>query len=572
MGPTSLWFGSSERPLFARLYVPEDAQARGGIVLCPPFGLEGVCAGRTYRILADRLRERGFAVLRIDYDGTGDSAGSDVDPDRVAAWIDSVRKAANFMRSCGTAKVAIVGMRFGATVAAAAAGDCDLDSLVLWDPCVSGRSFLREQRALFAMKFAIESRDESGQQGSVEALGAMYWADTVRDMDKLAVDSFQGELARRVLLLTRPERRPNRAMTNRLSMPQVEWIDASGQQELIGVEPFEARVPTESVGAIAEWLSSVTGSDSSSFSVAPSDRVMVESSSDPDNPVIERIVSISDVGLFGILTQPQLGNSAATVVLLNAGLIDHVGPSRLWVSLARSWAKAGVSVLRVDLSGIGDSPVREGQDYDVPYPVEVFEDLELITHAVSPDDPSNVVLAGLCSGAYHAVEGGLTMDVRGICALNPIITPKPSEIDGKDAVARAAQPDPRRQATATRKAWVRNLPAHDLLWAVVNRLPEPAWWFIDRLGVETPPARSFEKLVERGVDTYVVCGDREIKAIRRGQGARMRRVQSSGNFHLERVPGHDHELFGYDVRQMVEAMVTRHVVSHFAPSTGRQIL
>lgn len=566
------WFGPPDRPLFAKLYVPDDTQTRGAVVLCPAFGLEGICAGRTYRVLAKKLCRRGFVVMRIDYDGTGDSAGSEADPRRVDSWIDSVRRAVDYLRSCGSAKVSVVGMRFGATVAAAAAPDCGLDALVLWDPCVDGRSFLREQRALFAMKFGSRPDGESSASRSGEALGVMYWGETVADMERVAVNSVHGDLARRVLVLTRPERRTNPSMRQRLSMPHVDWGHASGQNELIGVEPFEARVPSKSVDTISEWLSSVIDPGTCRVSVALSGRATVESASGQDREVVETIVSIGDVGLFGILAQPPQIASGVTMVLLNAGLIDHVGPSRLWVTLSRRWAKAGLSVLRVDLSGIGDSPARPGQAIDVPYPREVFEDLELITHAVSPTDPSDIVLAGLCSGAYHAVEGALTMDVRGICALNPILAPKPSEIDDRGATLRGAMPDSRRQANATRKAWVRKLPAHDLLWAVVNRLPEPAWWLIDLVGVDTPPVRSFEKLVERGVDTFVLCGDREIKDIRRGQNGRLRRLQRSSVFHLQKVPGTDHELFGYEIRQKVEAMVTTHVLDHFAPATQRQSL
>ena len=87
--------------MFARWYIPEDGSARGGIVLCPPFGLEAQAAGRAYRVLAVRLESEGFAVLHIDYDGTGDSAGSEEDPGRVEAWQGSVHAAVDLLRSAG---------------------------------------------------------------------------------------------------------------------------------------------------------------------------------------------------------------------------------------------------------------------------------------------------------------------------------------------------------------------------------------------------------------------------------------------------------------------------------------
>ena len=38
---------------------------------------------------------------------------------------------------------------------------------------------------------------------------------------------------------------------------------------------------------------------------------------------------------------------------------------------------------------------------------------------MQPQDPANVVLIGLCSGAYLAVEGVLAFGARGACLLNP---------------------------------------------------------------------------------------------------------------------------------------------------------
>src|SRR5882757_5126910 len=64
------------RPLFAWHHAPPSALRRGaGIVLCPPLGYEYMSAYPTMRILAERLAALGFDALRVDYDGTGNSAG-----------------------------------------------------------------------------------------------------------------------------------------------------------------------------------------------------------------------------------------------------------------------------------------------------------------------------------------------------------------------------------------------------------------------------------------------------------------------------------------------------------------
>ena len=70
---------------FGWLHLPEGAPRETGVVLCAPFGCEWLWAHRMYRRLASALEAQGFAVLRFDYEGTGDSRGSDEDPGRVAA-------------------------------------------------------------------------------------------------------------------------------------------------------------------------------------------------------------------------------------------------------------------------------------------------------------------------------------------------------------------------------------------------------------------------------------------------------------------------------------------------------
>src|SRR4051794_39212798 len=83
-----------ERPLFASYHAPaEGVPARNvAYVLCLPLHLELIQSYGSMRRCAEVLAAAGFHVMRVDYDGTGESAFStDDDPDRVAAWLESVR-------------------------------------------------------------------------------------------------------------------------------------------------------------------------------------------------------------------------------------------------------------------------------------------------------------------------------------------------------------------------------------------------------------------------------------------------------------------------------------------------
>src|ERR1019366_4291869 len=63
-------------PIYALLHLREDAEHSGtGVVLCPPFGVDEICAHRSLRAWAGALVHAGYPALRFDFPGTGDSGG-----------------------------------------------------------------------------------------------------------------------------------------------------------------------------------------------------------------------------------------------------------------------------------------------------------------------------------------------------------------------------------------------------------------------------------------------------------------------------------------------------------------
>jgi dienelactone hydrolase len=88
------------------------------------------------------------------------------------------------------------------------------------------------------------------------------------------------------------------------------------------------------------------------------------------------------------------------LVLLNAGVIHRVGPNRLSVKLAREFAELGLSTLRFDLSGLGDSPPRtDTTSIDGAIALDTREAFEFLSEDYGA---KRFVTMGLCSGGREA--------------------------------------------------------------------------------------------------------------------------------------------------------------------------
>lgn len=146
-----LYLGTRERRLFA-VYEPpalKDRRTRAA-VLCYPWGEEYVYAHRTMRQLAVKLSASGFHTLRFDYFGTGDSGGEESDADPSAAEVDVESAIEGLQDIVGVARVALIGLRLGATLAARAAmrRKESVEALVLWDPVVPTEETARTMPAM----------------------------------------------------------------------------------------------------------------------------------------------------------------------------------------------------------------------------------------------------------------------------------------------------------------------------------------------------------------------------------------------------------------------------------------
>jgi hypothetical protein len=182
-----------------------------------------------------------------------------------------------------------------------------------------------------------------------------------------------------------------------------------------------------------------------------------------------------------------------------------------------------------------------------------------VTSALVPDDPSDVLLVGLCSGGYQALESALIRKPRGVYAINPRLqfTP-PESIDGPT--------DPRRRIARSTTSLVRAYRGIPIPVSLRPRVRSIAWRWANRNGSDRSPARWLGELVDEGVDVLCVVGTDEARPFLEGRGAPLSALEATGRLQLEVFHGLDHALLGIDQREEVIGLLSDHLTLHFAPA------
>lgn len=418
--PIPFFFGAAGSELFGWMHdAPTGSQSRFGLVVCNPFGFDEICAHRSIRHLAAAAAASGVPTLRFDYAGSGNSCGDEFEPGRLNAWKASIHQAIDQLKAAsGLEHVCLVGVRLGATLATLAAVERDdVVGLVTVAPVVKGRDYVRELRIL-GQTTATESSQARAGDDFLESAGFVLTRDTVEVLQGVNLRQLTKAPARHVVIVERddvpsPTEWPQ-DLARLGSAVQVETWPGYGA---IMTSPQDAVVPQlmiqEIVAVLTRWQSSprtVAGGHASLGAAS----INIEGTWSGRSTTVSETLARIDTGtstLFGILTTPSgfdAGDERGgrpSVVMLNSGAVHHIGPNRLWVTLARYWAARGLTTLRLDLSGIGDSAARPGQPENIDYSAEASRDIaDALTWLRGQQDVGSCHLLGLCSGAFHALK------------------------------------------------------------------------------------------------------------------------------------------------------------------------
>jgi alpha/beta superfamily hydrolase len=173
------WVQRADERSFVFLHSPPEPVA--ALVVCSPVGGEADTNRRREVLLARTLAERGIAVLRHDYRGTGNSDGEA--PDLCfESMVEDTLAAVGLLSDRAGCVPAVLGTRLGALVAAAAVRAGEVAGLALWQPCRDGRSYYRElgllrqmnklaQQANRSVEETRSIKDELAAAGMIELAG-----------------------------------------------------------------------------------------------------------------------------------------------------------------------------------------------------------------------------------------------------------------------------------------------------------------------------------------------------------------------------------------------------------------
>jgi exosortase A-associated hydrolase 2 len=172
-------------------------EPKAHIVFVPPFGEE---MNRCRALVSEQARhfaQSGYSCTLIDFYGTGDSQGELQDAS-LQIWQHNIHLAIETLQREVSVPVLLWGLRLGAFIALdfAAKSALTIDSLLLWQPVISGERYvtqiLRQRVASLASKdlppeTTTEIRKRLAQGESIEVAGYRIGGVLIADIESLSL-------------------------------------------------------------------------------------------------------------------------------------------------------------------------------------------------------------------------------------------------------------------------------------------------------------------------------------------------------------------------------------------------
>ncbi len=590
--PQPFYFGPEGAELFGWLHAPAADVHQGlGLLIVNPFGFEEVCAHRSLRHFAEAASAAGFPSLRFDLAGCGNSLGDEFDANTPTKWLGSVHDAIDALKAAGgVSQVLVLGLRLGAMLATLAVSERDdVAGLIAIAPVVRGRAYVRE----LTMLGQTGSSPAEGNNGALESAGFLMTRETAASVSQVDLGALTHRPAPRVLIVERDDVTGTSEWAPSLRKLGTEVRVGRWPGYALMMEDAQRAVVPEAM--VAGVMACIKGW-ASKLALAPvaaqtphrqSVRCRVSRPEGGAVSVLENPVHI-DTGtaarLFGVLVTPEGAGPGPAVLMLNSGSIHHIGPNRLWVRLARQWAARGLTVLRLDIAGIGDSAARPGALENVVYSPSATQDVAAaLTYLRTQVGASECHLVGLCSGAYHSLKAAVAgQPVASALMINPLTYFwKEGAMLGQ--VQAHEVPDLTskfRDKVFTREPWQKLLRAELDVRLVAEVALRRVWGLAAphlvewarrlRIPLRQNLARDLETAVQHGIRLHFVFADRApgFVLLQKQGGSAVQRLLARQAASIDFVSNADHTFTRIEARERLVAVLDRLMLS---PTSRAQI-
>jgi hypothetical protein len=262
-------FVGDSLPMLRFLHVPRGT-ALGTVVICSSVYAEFMKNYRREVRLARSLAASGFVAVRLQYRGTGNSAG-DPESATMAALVNDIAEAISDLDS--PPDPAYAGTRIGAALAALAAPPSA--PLALWEPVLSGEKWLKEGiRAATISKVSrhrgagegdsASPLDRLEREGMLDLLGFALYRRLVADIRRIKLEPLLAQRSGPVLIVQIGGGDPKPAFTHLTESLVVDGVavdhkvvgrDVAWWFEDGGTRDFET--DDDVIGATVNWLKQV---------------------------------------------------------------------------------------------------------------------------------------------------------------------------------------------------------------------------------------------------------------------------------------------------------------------------
>jgi dienelactone hydrolase len=253
------FFDAQDRALYGFFHAAEGPPRDAAVLLAQPIGHDYNRSHRAFKHLAQALAAAGFAVLRFDFFGQGDSEGTPGSAS-LERWSVDLAAAARELRSRSrTSRLHAAGRGLGgALLALHGARVAPFERLALWDTVDSGAAHIdelvaaqRQVERTVAAKWTSAARDA----GAMEILGHRFGAGAIAGIRALDAGAPSPAPAAAVVVIATGAAPPAERVgsTWRAAGTPVAY-EHLPLPAGVADDPFKPRVPQTVIRAIARFI------------------------------------------------------------------------------------------------------------------------------------------------------------------------------------------------------------------------------------------------------------------------------------------------------------------------------